>query len=397
MRIPKLRCQHPNRAFAEWPKSGRKREYFGIYGTPEAESAYRQWVAQLIAGAPAEPRKTAVLVRDFLPRYLDHVESYYRKHGKPTKEAGLIRDALRVLHALHSGTPMADFGPVQLTQVQAVLVDRGYTRGTVNKHVSRVRRFFRWCCQNGHAPPELYHNLQSVPGLRAGRTAAKESSPVLPVPWPHVEQTLPFVSPTIRAMILVQFYCGMRPQDVTAMRASELDVSGKIWLYRPRSHKTEHHGAKLVKAVPVVAQEVIKPFFVPDINAYLFRPADSHQWHAEQRRANRNRKTPVYPSEARRRRNKPSHKLRACYDTDSYRRAINHGLTKAAKAGVEIPHWHPHQLRHAVATEIAKTFGQQAAQRWLGHASLDTTSIYAEREVDELVTIANQLDRHWTA
>ena len=43
--------------------------------------------------------------------------------------------------------------------------------------------------------------------------------------------------------------------------------------------------------------------------------------------------------------------------------------------------WHPHQLRHTMATEIRKRFDVEAAQVILGHSRPDTTLIYAERDL----------------
>ncbi len=80
------------------------------------------------------------------------------------------------------------------------------------------------------------------------------------------------------------------------------------------------------------------------------------------------------PSQARRRPStKPARAKRPRYDVDSYRRAIAYGI---AKAGV--PHWHPHQIRHTVGTEIREAHGVEAAQAVLGHKHLSTTEIYAK-------------------
>ena len=44
------------------------------------------------------------------------------------------------------------------------------------------------------------------------------------------------------------------------MRACDIDMSGKVWLYRPARHKTEHHGHGRIIALGPKAQEVIRPF-----------------------------------------------------------------------------------------------------------------------------------------
>jgi site-specific recombinase XerC len=42
--------------------------------------------------------------------------------------------------------------------------------------------------------------------------------------------------------------------------------------------------------------------------------------------------------------------------------------------------WHPHQLRHGVATRLRREFGLQTPKVILGHSSMDTTLIYAEAD-----------------
>ena len=41
--------------------------------------------------------------------------------------------------------------------------------------------------------------------------------------------------------------------------------------------------------------------------------------------------------------------------------------------------WSPNQLRHAAGTDVRRQFGVEAAQVTLGHANLEVTEIYAER------------------
>ena len=79
--------------------------------------------------------------------------------------------------------------------------------------------------------------------------------------------------------------------------------------------------------------------------------------------------------------------------TQSYARAITRGLKIAfptpteldplqAKARRREHHWHPHQLRHNVATRLRKDFGIDVAQMVLGHKTLSVTQVYAEKNVE---------------
>lgn len=88
------------------------------------------------------------------------------------------------------------------------------------------------------------------------------------------------------------------------MRPCDIDRSGNEWMYRPESHKTEHHG--ISKAVPIIgaAKEALTPFLLRADDAYCFSPAESAQWHRDQRTAKR--KTPDGPG-----RNKPGSNRKA--------------------------------------------------------------------------------------
>ena len=46
-----------------------------------------------------------------------------------------------------------------------------------------------------------------------------------------------------------------------------------------------------------------------------------------------------------------------------------------------VPHWSPLQLRHTAATAIRAKYGVEAAKVILGHTKVETTQIYAERDL----------------
>lgn len=225
-------------------------------------------------------------------------------------------------------------------------------------------------------------------------------SPVKPVEDQHVDATLPYVTPHVSAMIQVQRLTGMRPDDVVSMRPCDIDQSGDVWIYERRDHKNRWRGHRRLIPIGPKAQAVLKPFMDRDREAYLFSPKESEAWRLEHRPAyfNKQRKTKVYPCELRaraakkeaRKRRKPKRQKRDRYDTDSYRNAIEYGFAKAKKAGVEIPHWHPNQLRHTRGTEVRRDHGVEAAQVVLGHARADVTQVYAEKNLRMAIEIARQ-------
>jgi len=52
-----------------------------------------------------------------------------------------------------------------------------------------------------------------------------------------VEETLPRLPPVVRAMVEVQRWTGMRPQESYGMRPVVIDTTGTIWEYRPARYK----------------------------------------------------------------------------------------------------------------------------------------------------------------
>jgi len=376
-RVPKYR-QHPNgQAFIEYR---RRRHYLGKFNSEESHLKYRQLVNEILGSgfigpAPIKLDGTAQ-VDECILQYMIYAEGYY---GAKTAEFGNMRTALRDLSQLFGQVQAAKFGPRSLSQLREHWIRRGWSRPNINHQVGRIRRFFRWCGSQELIPGEIAHRLTCLDPLRAGRSLARETKKVKPAKKEHVERVLEYVSPTIAAMIQVQYLCGMRPSDVCEMQGSQIDMKGEVWLYHVAQHKNTWREQVLIKAIPARAQAILRPFIEQAAGGYLFRPENAVK------------------SIKRKLGKRKSKAIRDHYDRDSYRQAVNYGFAKAARRGVTIERWHPNQLRHLIATEISQTLGQQSAQRWLGHSDLDTTAIYAEKEVSELIAIAQELDRRWAS
>ena len=275
----------------------------------------------------------------------------------------------------------------------------------INKRIGQIKRLFRWAVAEELVPPAVYHGLQAVAGLCLGRTSARETEPVRPVPDLYVAAVLPFVSPHVAAMIKVQRLSGMRPGEVTVMRSCDIDMTGDVWIYEPFDHKNRWRGHRSQIPLGPEVQRILRAFLDREPKSFLFSPREAEAWRLENRPSyhGRKRMTPVYPSETRRRekskesrwqrrqRRQPKRAKRERYDRDSYRRAINYGLRKAEKFGFMIPHWHPHQLRHSRATEVRRKFGIEAAQVALGHARANITEVYAEKNLDQARQIARDM------
>lgn len=365
--------------------------YLGKWNTDESKQTYDRLITEWLAGG----RRLATLnsaaeptIIELIACYWRYAEGYYRKNGQPTDEIHGIRAALRPLKRLYGRQSARDFGPLALKAVRQVMIDEGKSRSYINDNVARVKRMFRWAVENELVAPAVHHGLQAVPGLRRGRSKAREPAPTKPVPNDLVDATLPHLSPVVTAMIELQRLTGMRSGELTIIRGCDLDTNGQIWVYTPATHKTEHHGHSRPIYLGPRAQEVIRPFLKADLSAYLFCPRESEEIRNERKCAAR--KTPMTPSQAKRRpKQRPKRTAGDHYTTDSYRRAVIRGCDKAFPSPDGLTpeeteewrkehRWHPHQLRHSAATRLRKEFGLEAARVVLGHRSAAVTDLYAE-------------------
>lgn len=326
-------------------------------------------------------------VEDLCRQYLDWARTYYVKHGKVTAEPDNIALALRPLRRLYGEAAAGGFGPRALKAVRAAMIEADLCRGEINKRVAKIVRAFKWGVEEELVPPSVHHGLKAVAGLRRGRSPARESEPVKPVPDAHVDAVLPHLPGQLAAMVELQRLTGMRPGEACIMRTGDIDRSGPVWVYRPSEHKTEHHGKERLVYLGPQAQAVVKVWLRAEPEEFLFRPWDVIAEINAQRRAGRT--TPMTPSQRERHGRRWTLPKKAPgwrYTKDSYRRAIS---VACAKAGV--PPWHPNQLRHSAATRLRQEFGLEVARIILGHSSAATTLIYAEADHAQALAVMGRV------
>lgn len=383
--------------------------YLGKYDSPESHEAYARWVARLAVAPPsrATPLKLAdagqdMTINELLVRYLHYADGYYRWKGERTKEYNSMVEAVRPLRQLYGTTRVDDFGPKALVNVRDAMIQRGLCRRTINRHVSRIRRIFAWGVAEELIAGSIAHALASVKGLRYGRSTAPESRPTQTVAQRDIEAVLPFVSPPVAAMIQVQLLGAMRPAEVTIMRPCDIDMTNpELWIYRPKSYKTEWLERPREVFLGPRCQEVLKPFLNRPDESYLFSPKEAEQFRNDERGESRDpdRKTKIYPFELRyRQKRKQAAKARRSkrpkgehYSVSSYRRAIEYGIKQGRREGVEIAEWCPRQLRHTMATRVRDELGLEAAQVICGHAKCDVTQVYAASNRKLGIQVASKL------
>jgi integrase len=411
---------------------GRRDLLLGTYDSPESWEEYNRVLAEWKANGKrgrfratsAEPDLT---INELLLRFWPHVEQYYRRpDGTQTGEVDSFRLSFKPLKRLYGTTTASNFGPLALKAVRQAMIDGSWLTEEekaerikmgkpitccrnviINQRIGRIRHMFRWGVENELVPASVLHGLEAVKGLPKGRSAARETSPVKPVPEAFVMATLGQLLPPVAAMVELQLATGMRPGELTVMRGIDIDMTGSIWLYRPGSdqgqegsHKTAYRGHQRIIAIGPQGQKILRPWLRFNVREYLFSPRDTvRELRAQQRR---NRKSKVQPSQIDRKKKNPARKPSDRYTVTSYSQAIARACEKADQKAhqddptipadqVIIPHWHPHQLRHNKATEIRRKYGIDAARVVLGHRSPAITETYAELDSSKAAEIMGKL------
>lgn len=373
-------CRHKATGQAVVRIDGRD-HYLGTYSSPESRERY----AALIAGMggnwdvfvpvpPPRPPFSPLTVAILAARYDAHARTYYQKAGKPTAQYERVRRSMTLAVETYANLPAADFGPLALSGVREAMVRLGWSRKHVNSCVGCIKRAWRWAASMQLVGPAAYDALRTLDGLRAGRTAARETPPVGPVADDVVEQTLPHLQPETADMVRLQRLTAMRAGEVCILRAEEIDRSGEVWLWRPADHKTAHAGKGRVVLFGPRAQ-VILALHLAVVGAeggYVFSPRRV----VERLQAELRREKKLTGKSGSLSKRPPGER----YTSNSYQRAIRKACDRA---GV-VP-WHSNMLRHAAATAIRAAFGLEAAQHVLGHSRADVTQTYAERDLAKAV------------
>jgi integrase len=306
------------------------------------------------------------------------------------------------------------------------MIEMDWSRTYINAQVNRLRRVFRWAAEEELLPGSVSQNLKAVAGLQVGRTEARETAKIKPVPLEHVQATLPHMPKVIQAMVHLQQLTGARPAEVCTIRPLDIDMRNpSCWVYRPGSdqgphgqHKTARHGHDRLILIGPKAQEILRPYLGTKLDAYCFSPVRSEkERHVRQRSA---RKTPLTPSQrARKPKPNPKRGHRERYDVTSYRNAIYRACDRAfptpaplGKQGDETRkewqarltaeekeelqnwqrdhRWHPNRLRHSRATEL-RSYGLDVTKTILGHNKVETTQIYAEKDLAAAMDLVSKI------
>ncbi len=385
-RIPSYRCHKPSgRAVVTLNGTD---HYLGPYESAISKAEYDRLIGEWLANGRRlslpDNECQASTINEVIAAFWSHAQGYYRRSdGTPTSEQGNLKQILKHLARLYGHTSAQDFGPVSLKALRQHLIDVGRCRTSINRDIGRVKQVFRWAVAQEMIPAYIYHGLQTVSGLKRGRSNAKESAPVSPVAQAHIDAVLPHLSRQLKAVVRLQLLTGARPGEILAIRPVDIDVTGRIWTYTPPQHKTEHHGHRRTIYLGPRAQAVVEPFLAKrSVDSYLFCPAEAEAERSSRRHTRRITPLSCGNRPGTNRKRNPKREPGQCYTTSSYRRAIHRACDAAG-----VPRWHPHRLRHSAATELRKEFGIEAARIILGHRSAAITEVYAELDRNKAIEI----------
>jgi integrase len=146
---------------------------------------------------------------------------------------------------------------------------------------------------------------------------------IQPVPDRDVQAVRAAVEPAVREMMDLQLLCGLRPAELCAIRASDLDTSGPVWTYRPPQNR-QH----VVHLGPVARDILRKRVEHVEAGAPLFMPVAR------------------------------------------YNEAVRRGCLAAG-----VPAFDPNRLRLTAAYRMALTCGLEEAEAVLAHGEPSTTCL----------------------
>ena len=218
-----------------------KPRYLGLYGSGESKIAYSRFLAEL-QSSPSVPMldvEKHVTVRELTAAFLDYAVVNF--DYKDYSHSRII--VLDFLDKLYGDNTSADgFKPRYLKLVREQMIQsRRFCRRIVNRYTQRIIAIFQWAVENELVLETTWRALKAVKSLPEGYPGTFDNDERQPVPDDTIRRTLPFMPPTIRAMVQIQYLTGSRPSEIFNMRVGEIDRTrgDGLWWYTPKSHKTK--------------------------------------------------------------------------------------------------------------------------------------------------------------
>lgn len=161
---------------------------------------------------------------ELLAEYCEFAGGYYG--SGPKGELKNVIHAIKQLRDLYGTLPASEFGPAEFKTVRERMVQADLSRGLINDRMKRICRIFRWAATEGMLLASVYDTLRLIPGLKRGRTAAREAPPVMPVDEALVVATCKHLPKVLADMVRCQLLIGCRPGEICKLTPKMIDRSG---------------------------------------------------------------------------------------------------------------------------------------------------------------------------
>jgi integrase len=309
--------------------------YFGRWGEPETEMAFRAWIAdrtrQTMRDEWSESAKRPLSVGELAERFVAWMT---RERGAGNSKTSHARSVALDLCREHAGLAVHEFGPRALQQVQRRLLLAGrHCRSGVNRRVRDIIGIYKWGVCEEVVRPEHWQALSTVRPLRRGE--GRENPPRQAADSSAVDAVVRHFEAhgATGAALCVRFLraTGCRPSEAFTATPADLRLSESPPLYIPRRHKCDHHGMERIVPLNPAAEAAVREALAscPRTDSPLFRNRAGEAWE---------------------------------------KTTLAHMIERACKA-LGIHKWTPYQLRHLVATEaVNRTGSEAAAAALLGHS-----------------------------
>ena len=367
----------------------------GLYGSPESKAAYARFEAEWWSNGGNRSKTTFqpfgkesvaadTTVRELCAAFLEHVEVTLASVNY-THYRIVVLDFLK---KLYGDIPADNFKPSCLKLVRTEMIRSGrFCRNHINSYVTKIVRVFSWGVEEELVQPNTALALKAVKSLPPGAPGTFDHPEPKCVPDGVIAKTLPFLTPILKAMVLILRLTAMRPSELFVMTPAKIDRTrgNGLWYYRLPKHKTALHvGAKEIPLGKAV-QKLFLPYLEGKADTkIIFSPQTAVLERNAIKRANR--KTALTPSQTARdaARGKKSRKYNEAYNKDSFRTAIQRAVCRANKTlppDEQIEQWNPYMLRRAAGTAIEIAEGLDKSQAMLGHRSPNPTRRYAKGQL----------------
>lgn len=326
---------HPHRPSGRDRVRWRGRDYYlGSIGSGASRQAYVELIARLSKERQAVENSSGLTIAQVIAHWLVHAKEEYSP-----EEQENYHYAIAPLAQLYGQTQAESFTPLDLRRVQSHM-SKTLARSLVNRRIARIKTLFRWAEMERLVSVGTYHALLALSPLLRPRQGLKEGRKVKPAEgWRVMRAAMWGCYDTLRLHLLLMWYTGARPSEISRMTPQQIERSSDIWFYRPAKHKTAWRGKQRTIYLGPHCVELLRAR-IDDID--------------------------------------PDGLIVPNWDGGPFnRRTLYVALRRACRrAGVDP--FSPYSIRHAVASRLVPAVGLDAARAALGHAGLSMTDHYAQ-------------------